>query len=324
MIAVNSNTKFQRTYLLQIEGQYGEIFTIGSEAGDSPLLTLEFSIQRDILSSANVGAFRIKNINPSIRSEIGFDFFYQSATKQRKLVLKAGYVGRPLSTIFKGIAQVVSSYRAEGEVDFTTEIEGHDYLSIMPSATSYWTVGSKESPVTQAQIINKLLYDLQLRANSVNLTLGLGVVKPKEPTSSRYSYTASGFTWEILQNETGRNCYIDSGKVYVLPNNYVFEGEVKVISSLTGLLGTPRKNKAYLVVEMIFEPSLIPGQQVILDTSFDPRFNSASNGTYKVVAVQHSGVISSTVGGKCKTIATLVLINTPVLANFPFNSNPLF
>jgi hypothetical protein len=239
----------------------------------------------------------------------------------KSLTLKAGYAGTPLSTIFNGIAQVVSSCREEGGVDFVTDIEGHDYSMVMSNSFSAWTIGSKDSPVTQTDVINRLVSDLQITTQKYNLNLGIGLIGTFN--TNRYTYTANDYTWNLLQVETQRGTYIDNGKVYCLPNDTYFSGDVTLISSATGLLGTPKKYQSYVIVEMIFEPGLTPGQQVYLDTNLTPALNSLYNGTYKVTAVQHAGVISSTVGGKCKTTATLQLIGTPFLSNFNTSVNPL-
>lgn len=318
MPAIVLSNKFQRTYAIQIQGQDGKVYTIGSEDGSKPLLTLEFSIKRDVLASANTGFFRIRNINPSIRTQIYHDYYDMANPKS--IIVKAGYTGTPLSTIFNGIAQVVSSCREEGGVDFITEIEGHDYSMVMSNSFSSWTIGSTEDPVTQAQVITRLIADLQITTQKYGLNLGVGLIGTFD--ADRYSYTANGYTWDLLQVETQRGSYIDNGKVYCLPNDTYFSGDVSLISSSTGLLGTPKKFQSYLIVEMIFEPSLTPGQQVYLETNLTPALNSLYNGTYKVTGVQHSGIISSTVGGKCKTIATLQLIGTPFLAPFDTSTNP--
>lgn len=312
MPLISSTNKFQRTYQIQIQGLDGSIYSFGSESGKEPLLTLEFSVKRDILSSANTGSFRVKNLSPSLRNLIYKDYF--DLANPKSLVVKAGYAGTPLSTIFNGIAQIVSSYREAGGVDFITEIEGHDYTMVMANSFSSWTIGSLEAPVNQAQIINRLINDLQVESQKSNLKLGLGVIA--DYTENRYGYTANDYTWNLLQIETNRGTYIDNGKIYCLPNSMAFQGDVTVISSDTGLLGTPRKFQSYLIVEMLFEPSLTPGQQVYLDTNLTPSLSSLYNGTYKVTAVQHSGVISNSVNGACKTTATLQLTVDQIIQGF--------
>jgi len=311
MTLITSTNKFQRTYTMQIQGIDGTIYNVGSENGGS-LLTLEFSVKRDVLASAQSGTFRIRNLNPSVRSQIYKDWF--DTGRLPTVIVKAGYLGTPLSTIFNGIALSITSYREEGGTDFITEIEGQDYSLVMSNSFSNWTIGDNNNPVNQEDVINRLIGDLKLTAQKYGKTLATGIVGGF--LANRYTYTANDYTWNLLQVETNRLSYIDNGKIYCLPNNYVFEGDVNLVSSETGLLGSPRRYQSNLIAEMIFEPSIIPGQQIYLDTNLDKSFNSSKNGTYKVTGVQHAGVISSAVSGKCKTLITMQIIGTPFVASF--------
>ena len=312
MPAITNTNKFQRTYLIQIQGQDGSVYSIGSEDGTGPLLTLEFNVQRAAMASAQSGTFRIKNLPLDIRTAIGKDWFIRSS--YRTLVVKAGYVGTPLSTIFSGQVIEAISYREEGGVDWITEIEGQDFSLVIGNTFSSWTLGSNSSPVTRDQVISRLVQDIQLNAQKQNISIGIGHIGSFN--GNRYSYTANDYTWNLLQVETDRLSYIDNGKIYCLPNGESFQGDVTLISSETGLLGTPRRAQQSLSVEMIFEPSLTPGQQVYLDTNSSPQLNSLFNGTYIVTGVQQAGIISDTVSGKCKTMALLQLAGTPFVSQF--------
>lgn len=298
--------KFQRTYFLQVEGNDGNIYSVGSEDGSAPYLTLEFSINRGVLATVNNATFRIRNLSPQIRNQLYRTFY--NPVNAKKMTLKAGYVGSPLSTIFNGQAFSATSFREEGSVDFITELDGQDFAGPLATSYSNFTLSSPEVPkVTQQAVISRLVQDLQSTGLKINMPLSVGLISDKYNGVHYVRYQGLGNTWELLQTETQKTCYIDSGKIFCLPNNVAFQGDVTVISSETGLLGVPKVFQNMLEVEMLFEPGLIPGQSVFLDTTSLGIFNSNINGTYKVTGVQHSGVISLSVGGKCKTIATLQL-----------------
>lgn len=290
------------------------MYTIGSEDGSTPLLTVEFNVNRAVMAAAQSGTFRIKNLPVDIREVIGKDWF--DCASYRKLVVKAGYVGTPLSTIFDGQLITVYSCREEGGVDWVTEIEGQDMSLVIRNTFSSWTIGSKDNPVSQMDVINRLVQDVQLNAQKQNVSIGIGKIGTF--AGNRYSYTANDFTWNLLQVETNRLSYIDNSKIYCLPNGQSFSGDTTVISSETGLLGTPKRHNQSISVEMIFEPSLIPGQEIFLDTNSNPKFTSQYNGVYIITGVQHAGVISSTIGGKFKTIAMLQIAGTPLVEQFGF------
>lgn len=313
---ITSSKKFQRTYQLEIKGQDGVVYKIGSEDGEN-LLTMQFSVNRDVNGSSNIGHFRIFNLNPSIRNQLYYDFY--TMTNFNTMTVKAGYIGTPLSTIFKGNAQSSTSCREEGEVDFVTEIEGHDFTQVIANSFSSWTIGDFSNPVTQRDVIFRLIKDMQITGKKYGAEIGVGLVDGFN--KDRYTYTANDFTWNLLQVETDRLNYMDLGKVYCIPNNIVFPGDLTILSSDTGLLGTPKKSGTYVIVDMLFEPSLTPGQEIFLDANLTPALNSLYNGTYKVTRVQHSGIISNTVSGKCKTVVTLQLTINQIRKAFIPNPN---
>lgn len=304
--------KFQRTYEVQVEAINGSTFTFGSSDGSRPLLTMEFNVIRNISSSVQTGNFRIRNINQNTRNNIFKDYY--NISSWRSVVVKAGYVGTPLSTIFNGKANTIYSYRESGGTDWITEIEGTDFSGLFSNSWSSWTDGPPSaSQYTQQNVITHLVSDLQVTAKQYGQTLGIGVVNGF--VAPRYSYSANDFTMNLLAIESSRLVFIDNGQIFCMPSNYVFKGDVTLISSETGLLGTPRQQQTNLIAQMIFEPGLVPGQQVELDT-ISSEFSSSKNGLYKVVGVQHAGVISSTVDGKCITTVTLQSVSNIQQAPF--------
>ena len=302
--------KFQRTYQIQIEAINGSTFTIGSLDGSQPLLTMDFNINRGYLASVQSGSFKIRNINQNTRNNIFKDNFNYAIPRFVKV--QAGYAGTPLSTIFQGTAQTIMSYREEGGTDWITEIVGMDWGFLHTNSWSEWTDNpSTGVAYTQQQVISHLVGDLQSSASKYNQVLGVGVVNGF--FTPRYSYTAHDFTMNLLAMETNRLAYIDNGKIYAMPDNYVFAGPTTLISSATGLLGSPKQQSTNLVCQIIFEPTLEVGQYVYLDTE-STEFSSAKNGQYKVVGIQHAGVISSTQSGKCITTVTLQYQVNPITA----------
>lgn len=311
MTTTTVTNKFQRTYQIQIQDINGDMQTFGSLDGSMPLLTLEFNIKRDTLQGINTANLRIRNINESIRSVIIHDYF-DTFRRWPLIIVRAGYVGTPLSIIFQGVAQSVYSYREEGGTDWITEVDATDYSSLINNSFSSWTIGSNTNPVSQKDVISRLVSDLQICGTKYGQPIGVGVVNGF--TSPRYTYTANDFTWNILRTETQALSYIDNGKIYIIPNNYVFQGAVTLIFTQTGLLGTPRQYNTSLVAQIIFEPGITPGQQIALDSELSV-LNSSKNGTYKVTGLQHAGVISSTISGKCITTVTMQLTSSPFLTS---------
>ena len=93
----------------------------------------------------------------------------------------------------------------------------------------------------------------------------------------------------------------------MLFENDVFNGDLQIINSSTGLLGTPRKQDRLIIVEILFEPRLQVGQQVQIQSNSLAQYPNTNNGIFKVVGIEHRGIISGAVGGECKTVVSCLL-----------------
>ncbi len=275
------SVKFGRNYRLQVELNNGEGVEI-----EYPL-TLEFNIVRRAYTSLGTCTFRIYNLQLSRR--IGIQRDWNNFEDTRYLRLKAGYGPYPWPFIFNGNVKQAYSWRESGSVDGITEIQGWDNgYSVITSFTNTTLQGE----VSKQSVINSLITNLTGKSP----TLGVGYVSPFLGVYPR-GRTLFGPTWQLLQTETDRNCFIDNGNVYALKQNEVFVGGIREINSTTGLLSTPRRTQTYLTVEILFEPNIVIGQIIHLNTETAPQFN----GTYKVMGLEHRGIISGAVNGKCTT-----------------------
>lgn len=284
--------KFQRNYILSVQGKSGELHQIRYP------LTLEFSVVRFAFASMNTGSFRIYNLNQQNRGNI-----YRNKTDFediRSLKLQAGYASDdPLPIIFNGNVSEAYSCRNSGDVNFITQIQGYDFNFPVVNSYSSFTKAPPTTPeVTRQSVVNELVDNL---INSTpDGSLKRGVIGTYDGAYAR-GRTICGNTWDALKQETGRTCFIDSGRVFCLPDDETYEGDIKIIDASTGLLSTPKRRETYLDIEIIFEPSIEMGQQIYLRSESSPQFN----GYYKVLGIQHQGTISGAVAGKCTTILTL-------------------
>ncbi len=290
------STKWQRYFQLRVQGNDGGVHEFRNP------LTLEFRIIRHILSSSNTGTFRIYNLNQTTRGNIYRDKF--NFTDIRTLSVQAGYsTTTPLPTIFNGNVKQAYSCREKGAVNFITEIQGYDIGFAMTKSFSNFTIAPPTLPVvTKQAVIDGLVSDMI--KNTPGAVLKRGVIGTYTGTYPR-GRTVFGPTWDILQTETDKGCYIDNGRIYCLQNQEAFEGDIQVINSSTGLLSTPKRAETYMTIEILFEPRVVIGQRILLDSMSSPQFN----GYYKVIGIEHAGIISDAVGGQCSTVLTLDLGN---------------
>ena len=274
--------KFNRNYELTINPSstrpFDPTLTI------KPPFTIEFDITRNILASANVCSIRIYNLSLVNRNNLLFNVF--DSNDFRKVELKAGY-GNNMPVIFSG--NINKSFSMREGINFITSIECFDggFAFLNSTTSQQFSAGTP-----QKIIIKSLISDLDHVTE--------GAIGDFPSTNSRGT-TYSGNTCEILREITNGSFNIDNGKAYCLGNNECISNGHKIINSASGLLGTPAREASILTFDMIFEPSIIVNQIMILNSITGANFN----GAYKVQAVKHRGVISEAVCGDAITTLTM-------------------
>lgn len=254
--------------------------------------TVEFDIHRNSLSSANVASIRIYNLSPNNRSQIRKDQF--DFGDLRTISLMAGY-GDNLSLAFQGNISQAWSVR-EGN-NMITQIESYDGgYAYVNSITNQ----SFPSGTPQKSIIDSLASSLP--------GVSVGAIGNFPGEISRGN-SMSGSTTDLLRDISGGAFFIDNGKAHCLKDNECLEGNIPLINSKSGLLGTPIKEQTYINFDVLFEPSIKVGQLIRLDSETAEHFN----GTHKVLSIKHRGIISEAVCGTAITsVGLLPGVFTPV------------
>mgnify|MGYP001163292162 FL=1 len=275
-------SKFQRLFQLTFETRDGDKVVLTNP------FTMQFNIVRHNLSSASNANIKIYNLGLANRERI----FFNAITTPEKFLhveLRAGYEGM-MPIIFSGDILDAQSYRGEGSPNFITEINAYDGGFDLAHAD---TNRGEAAGTLRVSAIRNLCKDLtQCKIGAIG----------NFPGSYARQRVFAGATKQLLEDETGGNFFIDNQRVYCLKDNEYVEGEVLVISSETGLLGSPTRCEMIVTAEMLFEPRLKIGQVVDLVSRDYPSLNQL----YKVIGIQHSGTISDAVGGKCKTTVRML------------------
>lgn len=266
--------KFDLNYKLSAKTNDGDQITI-----ERPF-TLEFNIKRSFLSSANACTLRIYNLNPKTRSRLFKDT--QDFSVIRKLELLAGY-GNDLALVFSGDIYECTSTR-EG-VNNITEINCYDGGAAYANGTI-----SRQYP--QGTALRNILSDLTASLNQYGVQLGyVGGVASESGRGNSYS----GNPVRIIQELTKGGAFIDNGIMNILAEREVFADDILLITAETGLLNTPRRNNLNVEIETLFEPQAKVGQiaQVSSLTA-----QKELNQPYKIVGIDHSGIISESTRSK--------------------------
>lgn len=288
----NPGLKYDRRYTLKVETQPR---VPGSNApGDAFFATInlpftcEFMVTRNLLSAANTATFRILNLAERSRNKIYKDQY--NLLEFRAVQFWAGYSDQP-PMIFNGNVKQAWSYRQSGSNDVITEIEAYEGAYAMTNGFSSRSLSGGQS---YAQIIESLNKDLPFMDSPI-----IGSVQGETKRGS----VLFGNTWRLIREYASGNATIDNNKLLVLSANEVITGDITVLNAQTGLLGSPYRARATIECEMLFTPQLKIGQLVKLESEV----NKLLNGFYKVVGVQHTGIISPAVAGRATTLVQLWL-----------------
>lgn len=300
------------------------------KAGKNALvIELPFTIEIDVnglISDgyANTASIKIYGLNETNRNKLFWNpwnlaLIEKSQSSYRKVILEAGY-GKNISLIFDGVLK--RGYSERQGVDWVTN------LSCVSSAIGYYNTfinKTYEANTKQIDVVNDIITEMSqygdLEKGAVTKTIdktyteGLSIVEQ---------------SYNVL-TQFGVDVFISNGKINVLQVNEVIGTskttpnvsapvsealvnklglQIPNISAESGLIGTPILNgDGYVTVSMIFEPTIKIGTLVNLQSATASFFN----GYFKVMGVNHKGVLSSSKEGML--ITTLQLFNGGSLFN---------
>lgn len=276
--------KFDRNYSLTIQSNSG-----GNVEITLPF-TIEFDIVRNTLASTNTCSLRVYNLSKINREKLAHNSYDTGLL--RAIELKAGY-GEDISTIFSG--NITRCFSVREGTNFVTTVEcfGAGFAFVNGTFNNPFAAGT-----TRYDMLGKMMETL----SPLGVSKGTISASFLDETLSRGG-SLSGNTCKLL-NEMSNNCFfIDNGKAHAILNNEYFNNpSFTLIDSTTGLLGTPRREETFLVVDVLFEPRVILGQKITLRTDGGV---DGFNGDFKVAAVKHRGTISGAVCGSATTTIDL-------------------
>lgn len=256
-------------------------------------LTLELQIDRHTMATASRAHFTIYNLKAETRKKILHDRYdMNDISKYRQVVLNAGYDGEPiLPIIFQGNIAWAYSYRQKE--NWITEIECFDGGFGIMNGQANFTVDASQNNIRN--MIQSLIGTIPKTKK--------GAIGAIDNTQRSRGYTFCGNSWQALQNLVpDADVFIDNEAVNVIgKNEYIrLPDEPFVISSETGMLGTPRRSGTLVEIPILFEPRVRIGMLVEIQGQ-DPYWN----GLRKVIGFSHRGVISGAIGGQLVTTLTV-------------------
>jgi hypothetical protein len=289
------SNKWNRTYKLLVETKDSEadIFdlTFGSNVVITYPLTIEFNVSRHNLSSPNTATFTIYNLAEKTRKLIYKDPFNQDLEDRRAIQFIAGYNDgtKPiLAMLFNG--EVKSAYSERQGPNMKTEIE------------CYCGVSAMRDGFVNNTLIAGLSYSsiMETLCNSLPTIQGSKISETSK--QSKRKTVLYGNPAEITKEYTNNKFYIDEQKAYVLSQGDSVSPIIKEINSDSIIINTPRRSEYFVNLTILFEPRLVVGQYIKLNSSTEQNFN----GDYQITGLSHTGTISGSVGGDCTTSISMI------------------
>ena len=252
-------------------------------------LTCNMSIRRSILASDISASVQIYNLNKTTRNKI-YQPPFQQFNERKFITIEAGYGDlNNAYLIFKGVIMQAFSSKGGASVDIVTEIQANSFTTFSDTSLQV------ESGTPVRDVFKTISNDLP------NCTIGnIGAIGGEIQTTT----TFDGNTLEQMQKITGGNTFVDNGTINCILQNECIDVPVPLITSHNALLETPRRSAANLTVKTLFEPSVIVGQLVEIDSQIEDDFD----GQYKCIGITHDLMFSETQSGTRTTTLELLLL----------------
>lgn len=267
--------------------------------------TIDFDIHRFIGSANNEMNLRIFNLAEKTRFLIVKDPFnnqwVNTGGHYNQIQLQAGY-GKNLSMIFVG--EVLDAYSERVGPDVITHVRA--VTGAYGRYNTYINQTFAENTTNQ-EIVNSIIQELVLRGD-----MQRGAIKPIDGVAVT-GFVGGGDAFNIL-SQFGP-VFVDLNQINILQLDQVIGAiggakNVLLLNADSGLLGTPLRRQTMIEVKLIFEPLVKLGQLVEIQSTTDKRFN----GQYKVMGIEHKGIISGSMNGPLTTTLQLYLGNKALQA----------
>lgn len=293
--------KFGRNYKLFVQKENGDQLIV------EPPFSMQFDVTRNILTSANICQIRLYNLGQKARDFLRFD--YSNYSERVSIALRAGY-GTNLPSIFTG--NINQGWSVREETNFITTVECFDGGYAFVNGFVPANLGFPKNTEWETIYRTLISYLVGVSVGAIGPKFTIGDDGSPLTITRYYAPDPNKPIVDILQELTGRAFFIDNGRAYILSNSEVLSSllGVQVVNSGSGLLSTPLRERNMVNLDLLFEPGVVIGQKLRLDSLTAQHLSSAGiadahttnvNGLYKVVSIKHRGMISESVCGDATT-----------------------
>lgn len=257
----------------------------------TPPFTLQLHVSSGVTSEQNRGIFQFINLSETDRADLYIDI-WNFQKKYIYMKLYAGY-GETMPLIFEGLVRRCTSGKQGGSTEFITTIEAFDQGHFLTNSflNATYTKGTRLSDI--------------LKVACEGTTLTPGYISPDIEPLKR-DRTFIGQPADLISREySGYDFFVNRGEINLIGERDLLPGEVQVITDESGLIGSPDRGEDFVRCTTTFEPQLRAAQGVLVQSLSLPWFNQA----YKIVQIEHRGIISPVVCGQLITELTLTALD---------------
>lgn len=280
-LATQDNQQYIRQCKLLVVGNTGSALDLSE-------LRIKFSVKHSESQTPNTADIRVYNVDPKTTVAIRKEF--------TRVILQAGYPGN-VGVIFIGnIKQIIAG--RESATDTFIDLNCGDGDRAYNFAIVNTTLKAGSTPMDQ----------IKTAASSMSgKGVGLGSTGTLPATSLPRGKSMYGNSRDYLRNvaqSTKNSWSIQNEKITLVPVASYLPGEAVVLTSDTGMIGTPEQTNQGVNVKCLLNPSIRPNGLIKIDNASIQRLKInlqnpkdpvnvapplTADGTYYVLLTSHEG-----------------------------------
>lgn len=251
--------QFGREILLKI-GNEDESLTYSN-------LRITFNVTKTISSEPNTGEITIYNLNQNTRNLITTKYY-------QHVELYICYREDDFRLIFKG--DVISINNSQSDLDIITHLKCADGFKAYTDKTIVKILSAGQSDIV---VVNEALASFNIQAATIDLPRNTILPRGKV----LFCDAREAVSKVAINNRADWS--IQDGQLAIIPKNTALRNdEGYIISSATGMIGSPEKNDDGLEVTTLCNPYFKIGGLIRIESQI-----TEYNGNYKIKSIQHEG-----------------------------------
>jgi hypothetical protein len=276
-------------------------------------LRIKFSVKRSDTMTPNTADIRVYNLEEKTAIRVRDEF--------KNVILQAGYEGNK-GVIFKGnIKQVILG--RESATDTFIDIIAGDGDRAYNFAIVNQTLAPGATQKDQLDALSKSMANKGVGPGHI------GDMPPEKLPRGKVLYGNSKNYLRDVAETSGKNWSIQDEKLTFVSKKSYLPGERVVLTSKTGMIGTPQQTNEGVNVKCLLNPNIKIGNRIQIDNKSIERYkinlavpNSAANipapltadGVYYVLVIEHQGDTRGV-----EWYSSMICLNIDVTTN-PINS----